>query len=106
MGGLFLASHDPEQFRPAVRADSLEGGASILHGDFLRLSDFLLCLALHTISFSHDADLPWFTSHMKDLRGILLAAPGERQGAKRWRNIRHLGSSGGCFFLPGMVLFC
>jgi hypothetical protein len=59
---LLLASHDAEQLRAAVRTDALHGGATVLHGHFLRLGHFLLRFALHTIRFSHGTCLPFGSS--------------------------------------------
>jgi hypothetical protein len=51
MYGSLLASHDTEQLRAAVRANTLGGGTTVLPGHFLRLGNFFLRFALHTIRF-------------------------------------------------------
>src|ERR1043166_3945764 len=76
MGCLLLAPHDPEQFRTAVGTDSLDSGTTVFHGYFLRFRHLLLCLALHTIRFSHGACLPWVRISLRKL-GVHLTGSGQ-----------------------------
>jgi len=84
MSALLFASHDAEQLRAAIGADTLHGGPAVLHRYFLRLGDFLLCFTFHTIGFCHGICLPSSLSLAQEtLSRILPAAPKERQGTKR-----------------------
>src|SRR5260221_11092650 len=72
--GLLLGALDAKHLRAAIRTHALKGRSPILHGDLLSVGHFLLCFALHTISFSHGFLLNLWAFRPK-CTGILVAGP-------------------------------